>query len=237
MLSPMGAHTTNPKGTDSRQKQPARPSSARPLTARAEEFCRLLVADPTLPVGTAYERAGYKSTGLQAQKNAAELRKKPEIARRIAAARADLNVAAGKSRERWLAERDEDRRLAISLGQMGAAVAAGVAEGKARGYLDERVTLRGDAEHPLFVLGALAQPGVKALAANIAAQLAADAALDTDSPTQHNYALADAGLGAVCQALPAPDMPAIGTGIPQGDAGASLAAQVPGERLAPVTGP
>ena len=107
------------------------------LNPRQEAFCRF-VAEGCCQ-REAYKRAGYTaaSDGV-ADVNASRLLRHAQVQSRVRELQAAQAEASQITAERLLAELEEARNLALSLGQAGAAVAASMGRAKLCGLLIDR---------------------------------------------------------------------------------------------------
>ena len=112
-------------------------SKPNPLNARQEAFARSIAEGRSQR--EAYKRAGYTPTsdGI-ADVNASRLLRHAQVQSRVRELQAAQAEASQITAERLLAELEEARSLALSLGQAGAAVAASMGRAKLCGLLVDR---------------------------------------------------------------------------------------------------
>jgi len=107
------------------------------LNPRQEAFCRF-VAEGCCQ-REAYKRAGYTPTSDSvADVNASRLLRHAQVQSRVRELQAAQAEASQITAERLLAELEEARNLALSLGQAGAAVAASMGRAKLCGLLVDK---------------------------------------------------------------------------------------------------
>jgi hypothetical protein len=112
-------------------------SKPNPLNARQEAFARNIAEGRCQR--EAYRRAGYTpGTDSVADVNASRLLRHDKVQSRVRELQAAQAQASQITAERVLAELEEARNLALSLGQAGAAVAASMGRAKLCGLLVDR---------------------------------------------------------------------------------------------------
>ncbi len=114
---------------------------------RHEAFCRALVEGES--ANGAYAKAGYK----RSRKNAARLRTNDDIQRRVTELQANAARKTQVTIETIAAQLDEDRALALRLGQASAAVQASVAKAKLFGLVVDRRELETHVTKPMRTPG------------------------------------------------------------------------------------